>query len=496
MVLRDTRGVRSALAMAALSACASLAGAQTPAFNGGTATFQHIPNASATPSPSDLTINVNNPPSSATATSPPSWQISRTNYAYGNANLPGTGTTSAFGWVGHVTNASTAGINFAAGTGVTQVDTGNHISGSSALRLNITQYQWSPSTNFGPFSQGYFSLALQVNVPALSSAAFTATINYKDDLNNNIISTPITFSQTFTGPYNNTVTFTNQKMFYPTSGTPGVVPAARKIRMSGTIEIKAKNDGGPVTIDLQSGEVSSAPPTASFLTGGLWTDSANWSGDIDPLDPGNPIPGGVPNHPGDRARFAGRFPAGEVTIPNVVTIGTFDLDAQFSEPLAILGAAPSSTLQFDTLPGAGPAVMHVGQVNNGNSLADINALVHLVKPLDAIIEGTGRVRINSGVSGAGIKKSGQGTLLIKDANVSTITINEGVVGLGGTANVPGGITVNAGGQLLGTGQINAPVVVNGAAVTIGNAGIATLLTLSSASFNNASLEFNIDSTSH
>src|SRR5262245_47741881 len=290
MGVKMTRAMRRALpatTCAMLVSCVSATLAQTPVFNGGAASFVHIPNASATPSASDLTVAVNNPPAASTALTPTVWQIKRENYAYGNINLPGTGSTSAYGWVGHVTNSSTAGIKFAAGTGVTQTDLSTHISGSSALRLNITQYEWAANANFGPFAQGYFSIALSVNVPANSSAAFTANINYKDDLNNNIIASPITFSQNFVGPFNQVVTFTNQKQFYPSSGSPGVVPAGRKIRMSGSVELKAKNDGGPVTIDFQHGELSSAPPTATFLSNGTWTDAATWSPDNNPLDPGN-----------------------------------------------------------------------------------------------------------------------------------------------------------------------------------------------------------------
>src|SRR5689334_20201582 len=210
--------IRCVAAMGPFIACGSTVKGQTPTFSTstGVATWTHDLDVSTGTDGTPFKVSVNNPPSSASETSPPTWQISRTNIGLGTSTID---KSSAYGWVGHMESRTQAGIKLAAGTGVTQSDPASlpNFGGSSSLRLDVSQYNWTTSASaiFGPTAQAYFSVALNCTIPTGSSGLFNASINFVNGSGVSILTAPISFvNQPLPSPsVNQVVTFSDQKLF-------------------------------------------------------------------------------------------------------------------------------------------------------------------------------------------------------------------------------------------------------------------------------------------
>ncbi|HEY7088458.1 MAG TPA: hypothetical protein VH518_10240, partial [Tepidisphaeraceae bacterium] len=436
--------LRCVAVMGPLLSVGSAVRGQTPTFSGSgnTATWTHDLDVSTGTDGAPFKVGVNNPPASSTVGSPPAYQINRP-----NITLPGSTTdkSSAYGWVGHLENQTQAGLKIATGTGVTQSDPANSTSfaGSSSLRLDISRYNWttSPSVNFGPFAQAYFSNVMSVTIPSGSAGLFSASIDFQNGSGVSILTAPISFiNKPLPSPsVNQIVSFTDQKMFNTVAGL-GVVGTNQTIRMVGFIEIKTKNDAGPVKVTLDTAEMSAAPPTATFVQSGDWLAASNWSSDAnsDGL-PSDTIPGGVPNHPGDRARFVGNFGPASLDLGTNVTIGMLDVDGQSvnagaPDSLTIGGGgAAQLTLSAPSSSFSG-AVIHLDHVY-GNPSVNLNVPVQLAVPTDVINDSTGAIKFSQSVSGASIDKSGTGPMLIHDASLGNLTVHAGAVAITGSASI-------------------------------------------------------------
>lgn len=363
-----------------------------------------------------------------------------------------TAKTNARGGVGIVSNATTATFTLDSGTGVTESDPApNPVWGAgSRLRMNLTNLQWNAtSPSFGPTATAYFSVTVAGVIGSGGAGTFSPNITFSRLGNPGFAS--VTSGLTFpAGSFSKTLT----KSF---SIPGGSIPTAGTFTVDGHLDFHVNNEDTPSLIEPTVVDTGGAPPTARFdseneitpFGGASWNDPLVWSAEQEF------VPGGVPNHVGDRAFFAPPTNAPRARAVSIdsatVTLGTLDIDDVFGGSMTV--AANSGTLQFQVPNGGtfGTDVQNavIQQRNTrGNAIAEISAPVQLMNPLD--------VHVNSS---AGLTISG--AINTAPGLISPTPINKfgpGVLTLSGTNSFVGGIVVNDGGLVLsGAAVSNIPI---------------------------------------
>jgi hypothetical protein len=202
-----------------------------------------------------------------------------------------------------------------------------------------------------------------------------------------------------------------------------------------------KNDPGTISGGLRSLFFGSLGMNYNFTsaisftgpsgTGGgtpLWSASANW---------GN----GVPNAAGAFARFDANASINAVAVDVATTVGVLVLDS--TSPYTISG---SSTLTLDQSTDVNPQVV----VQNGSHT--VSSSIHLAKPTDFTVNGSGNTLTISGsvssASGVTLNKYAEGKLVVPSVRTSGLAVR------GGTLE----ITTNGGNA--GTSKVSSLAVVN------------------------------------
>jgi autotransporter-associated beta strand protein len=183
----------------------------------------------------------------------------------------------------------------------------------------------------------------------------------------------------------------------------------------------------------------------------------NLNGTTIPLSWNQPLNwlGGVPNSSGAEANFWRTLSANRtITLDGNKTIGTLTFDSSFS--YTISGGSGGALILNN---GGSTAVLKSTQGNHtlgvGVQLADsVNAAINV-----------GTLTVNGTVAGAGgLTKSGPGTLVLNGANTyaGATTVSAGTLRVGAMLGAPGGgVTINAGGRLEASGQIQRDIINNG-----------------------------------
>lgn len=348
-----------------------------------------------------------------------------------NNTIGSTTQSIAKGSIGSVTNPTTATFSLSSGTGVTQVDP-THVWGNSSLKFTINGVWNTGATAFGPTSTGYFSMGYGGTVGgAGSSAQVKINISFVDN-NNVTLRSPISFTDTITAAGTFGKTYTSS---VPMTG--GTVGANKQVKVTGTIEFLANNDGGPVDLSPLNFESGGAPPTATWVNNGSgnFNDPANWNG-TGPnfiVEPGSTIPT-LPNSAGDRARIVnvGSAPGGTrtITVPASVTLGTLDID---DDDAVIFQPTGGGALNFSTL--QGNAVIRTGN-SQGTSSIEVQTPVTLGTGLTVAVESDSPLAARAGSRTPGTPNGRQGLLNISapiSGSNGITSVADGTVALTGVA---------------------------------------------------------------
>lgn len=354
--------------------------------------------------------------------------------------------SQAFGSLGHITNPSTASFALATGTGVTQTDADEDFPGESSLRFNV-DLRWNVlSGGFGPIATGFGSISAGGVVGSEGSASVLINLSFSDGTGaplrsnwvvNDVLTTPGAFAKTYT---------TTEIL------GDGSLDPASELRVQGTIEFRASNQGSPSHITPLNAEVGGTPPTGTFYAAdGLWHDPSNWSSPF-PTQHQGETPVVVANAAGQRARFLEASGPRGVILLDTVTLGNFQIDSDQSHNFNADGGAMSFVSGTED-----NAVLEVrsnfffndemivgAPTESRNPSHNLNVPVELVSSLDVLqnLE-LSSLTLASQVSGAGgITKLGPGRMLLT---------SEGNLYRGGTNIEEGILLANATGAL-GTGD--------------------------------------------
>lgn len=331
-----------------------LAGAS---FQGGTITLLHTPDLN-NPSQGDFALS-GTPRAAGSAPAPPRYTLNR-NYVVGSNTL-----STAKGTVGQVTNVTTATAIITAGTGVSQFDPLNQLSGASALRIDLNDLLWTAtSPSFGPPATGYFSFTTAGRNGSGGSSRVRGQIEFRNAVTNALLRPMYSFDQTFASSGTFSQTFTSSALL-----GSGSLAAGTSFKLNGFIEFRTQSatssfadfgaDASEVLLD--EFEVGYAGPTWTYV--GLpnqigqpapdWFAASSWRPDANNIDPAV-----IPNGPGHRARFAFRretIPGAtdSVIIPQDLTLGQLDIVSETTAFFSVGSSSfvpgnPPTRLRFDS----------------------------------------------------------------------------------------------------------------------------------------------------
>lgn len=439
--IRSTRRIRALVGHSVLLAvpAISFAGA---GFTSGSATWSwDADSASALGGKTTFAIA---PPSSSLIPASPTFQLSKSGSSGGSS-------ATGRGSLGYVANPTTASWTFGGGSGASQNDPGNVLTGDTITKVRFGGLFDVTSPGFGPTALGYFSLTVAGTAGVSGSTQIAFDMQWrKDGPNGPLLRSSISNGTTFFGgvaPTPFSATYTYASPFSPTS-----LPATDNIWVGGSLTFIADNMGSPSDVAPVQFEASAAPPTATtFVPGGTsaWFAPATWQA------PNNPAAGifsftelnatvpSIPNAIGDRARFVDVGDgARTLNISNPVTLGSLlidDNDAITIQPTPSLGAV---NLTFDTQ--SGGSSIHVG-ANAGNGQHVVNVPVTLNQNLDIRVEAVDPVTfVGSGITfNQPISNAGGAGALPRDINIS----GGGTVTYNATNSYGGRTSVRDGGQL-------------------------------------------------
>ncbi len=326
-----------------------------------------------------------------------------------DSGVPIQSSTLASGSLGHVTNSTTASFLLATGTGVIQDDPGDQlIKGPSSLKFTF-DLRWDVTTGgFGPLANGYASLAIGGNVGDLGQATVDVHLNWRNQ-NGTLLRTAFDTPQPIAyGPGTFTDVITTSRVL----GANGILPAASKLRLTGTVEFTASNEGGPTNINPIRVEMGGAPPTAQFKIDqdGSYFDTANWL----PAPVGEDGLRTIANAAGERAVFFGtngKVPH-TVSLGSSVTLGSLEIDG--NSPYSFTNG-DSGRIQFVSSSGA-PNRLDVrgGGVNHA-----IGVPVSVDQDLEVNTERSSSVGFGDTVNGIGnIRKLGTGAAIFAASNAN------------------------------------------------------------------------------
>ncbi len=371
------------------------------------------------------------------------------------------GTTEAQGSLGHVTNATTASVVLASGTGVIQTDPGDDYPGASSLKFDVNML-WDVGTGgFGPIANGFASLVTGVTVGTGGSASLKINLDFLNQ-NGNPLRSRWTVNRDWLTAGTFTETFTTSRVL-----GSGTLAAGPRVRILGSIEFQASNAETPTTFAALRNEFGGAPPTAIFRQNGEreWFSQDNW----EPLVAGEegllPIANGV----GHRALFSGTFgpqSPRQLFINGPVTLGTLDVSGNTPYVFGNFGGGFNFAVQ------QGNAVINI-RPQEGNSA--IHVLTQLSSSVEMITDGRSTLTMSNSIRGVGgIIKLGTGELILSGVNSYSggTTVAEGTLVVGsqeGSSTGTGNVTVLDGAKLGGAGAVGGIVTArNGAIIAPGN----------------------------
>ncbi len=326
-----------------------------------------------------------------------------------NDGQPIQSSTLATGSLGHVTNSTTASFVLATGTGVIQDDPNDQlIRGPSSLKF-VFDLRWDVTAGgFGPLSNGYASLAIGGIVGDLGQATVDVHLNWRNQ-NGTLLRTAYDTTPPATyGPGSFTDVITTSRVL----NSNGILPAGSKLRLTGTVEFTASNEGGPTSINPIRVEMGGAPPTAHFKIDqdGSYFDTANWL----------PVPEGedglrtLANAAGERAVFFGtngKVPH-TVSLGSSVTLGALEIDG--NSPYTFTNG-DSGRIQFVSSSGA-PNRLDVR--GNGFNHA-IQVPVSVDQDLEVNTERSSSIGFGDVINGIGhIRKFGTGATIFAANNAN------------------------------------------------------------------------------
>lgn len=359
----------------------------------------------------------------------------------------GASTAQAVGSLGHVTNATTGSFVLATGTGVAQSDPGNaNFPGQSSLKFDV-DLRWSvTSGGFGPVATGFASITAGGVVGVGGRADLKINLSFLDG-NGAELRSPWRLDAWWTDPGAFTGTFPTSAIL----GT-GTLAEGTTLRIKGTVEFLASNEGGPTKILPLNIESGFTPPTATFQGEGeslLWNDMRNWA------DPGTGNPGllGMPDGIGHRARFLNSLSPRDIIITERVTVGTLDVDSDrghifLLQPLIAAGIRGAGGIEgacivFQTQ--GGPAVLNLRNDFAGNPGLELGLPIDPQNPqateftvplqLDSDLEihqdSVRQLHIGSLIDGlGGITKLGPGTATLAGLNnpfLGGVIVRQGIL---------------------------------------------------------------------
>jgi hypothetical protein len=272
---------------------------------------------------------------------------------------PAHSSSTAVAALGQVTNNTTASFTLGTGSGVSQNDPDHIYPGASSLLYNVDLWWTVPAASqFGPLANGFASIAMGGTVGAGSSASLSINLKFLDGAGVPWRSDWLV-NQSF-GPGTIAQTFTTAKVL-----GGGTLTANKKLHITGTVEFRAANDGGPVNINPVRMEVGGTPPTGVFKTNttGFWNNPGNWEQPTDPADTNIlSAPSGI----GYRALFYGTTGGSGASVQmNVpVTLGTLDVDNTDD-----FNFFSSGGFSLQTLAGSGNAVINIRGTKGSSTIA-------------------------------------------------------------------------------------------------------------------------------
>jgi autotransporter-associated beta strand protein len=299
------------------------------------------------------------------------------------------------------------------------------------------------SSSFGPSAYGYLAFTLGGSVPSGGSAEVRINLSFLDHLGNNL-RTPVATTLSFgAGPI--AYSYSSSKLL-----GGGSIPSGQSVRVTGTIDFRARDPGTPCTITPLDFEMSSAPPTWTFGRGNGtfdWFDPTHWAFQNTDAADGPVNLAAIPNEAGARARFVGGAVDGTAVLTAPVTLGTLDID----EPGLSFQAGSANPFIFDTQAGAGNAVI-LNRNTQGDAFHQIDTPVTLNDTVEIENDCAGPLTFIQPVSGTGgIIIKGPGPVIFLASNSYS----------GGTTVDGGSLSVQSDGEL-GTGSL----VVNGGFVNM------------------------------
>lgn len=362
----------------------------------------------------------------------------------------GASTSQVAGSLGHVTNASTGSFLLATGTGVAQDDPGNLL-GPSSLKFDV-DLRWSvTSGGLGPVSTGFASINTAVKVGTGGRADLKINLQFLDG-NGAELRSPWRLDAWWDDPGTFTNSFTTSNIL-----GQGTLIEGQTLRIKGTIEFLANNEGSPTSILPVSVETGFTPPTATFTGEGEtnWSDQKNWQ----KPEPGNPGLRHIANGVGDRARFLESNGPRKIKVDKRVSLGTLDVDG--NNPLEFIDDGKGGRLVFQTNT-KNPGVLNVrnSRAKNpglevgvpGGTPADtiINSAIELDASVDIEQDSAGKLDLSGKITGkGGLTKRGRGLTNLNANNdfLGDVTIEGGKVNANAFKSLGNGSVKVRGGQL-------------------------------------------------
>jgi autotransporter-associated beta strand protein len=424
-------------------------------------------------------------------------------YSYGSKTVSlvvgsNTGTSTAAGSVGAITNSANLGFTLAGGTGITQNDpSGNVFTGSAELKFQVDGI-WDVGTGgYGP-GYGYVAFTIAATVPKGGSGSVQVDLNWTDANTHTALRSE--YTKTLTLPTGTTTQTVSNSLILQSGEAGNTFSKNRKIEVAGTITLLAGDPCNPVKIQPVDFESSAAPPTWKFSPAAGSTtlnfgSAANWTNEMG-------LASGIPNQPGARAQFEGTSaPIGPVLVTQPITLGMLDID----QPGANFQAVGNNPFIFNTV---GPnAVLLAENLHDPSTIGHtINVPIQLQRTTEFENDAAGSLILSNSISGTGgIEKNGLGEVVLSSTTNSLtgpVNINAGALTVTGSLPANGHTTVNAGGVLAGagngvtTGRLG-NVTLSGGSIhpgpTAADGNIGTL-SISSLTIQSGNLRFDIGAT--